>query len=91
MARLRGLAQLLGFAGLTGLLGDVVLAQAPTTMRPSTTPESIRGGTLMLTAYALAWALVLLYVFMIWRRSVRIEQELKDITAKLHARSAGKR
>jgi CcmD family protein len=88
MARLR---ELVALAGLVGLSGDIGLAQAPTTMTPSSNPESIPGGTLLLVAYAFAWAVVLLYVFMVWRRSGRIERELADVTAKLNARSSGTR
>jgi len=59
---------------------------ATTTMTPSATPETMPGGTLMLVAYGLAWAVVIGYVFMLWRKSGRIEQELADVTAKLNAR-----
>ena len=45
------------------------------------------GGTLMLVAYGLAWAVVIGYVFMLWRKSARIEHELADVTAKLNARA----
>jgi hypothetical protein len=86
MTRLRELARLLGLIGLVALFGPVAAAQGQAPFTPSTTPESISGGTLLLVAYGLAWALVLLYVFMIWRKSRRIEQELADVTAKLNAR-----
>jgi CcmD family protein len=55
-------------------------------MTPSSTPESVPGGTYMLVAYGLAWALVIGYVFVLWRKSKRIEHELADVTAKLNAR-----
>jgi hypothetical protein len=67
------------------------MTQSISTMTPSSTPESISGGTLLLVAYGLAWAIVIAYVFTLWRKSTHIERELAEVTAKLNARSAGKR
>ena len=64
------------------------MLQGSTTMRPSSTPESMPGGTLLLVAYGFAWAVMIAYVFMLWRKSGRIERELADVTAKLNARAS---
>jgi len=62
------------------------MQQAATTMTAASTSETIAGGTLLLAAYAIAWIIVLAYVFTLWRKSRRIEHELADVTAKLNAR-----
>jgi len=68
----------------------LLIAQGQTAMTPSTTPEAVPGGTLLLVAYAVAWTVVLFYVFTLWRKSKRIQDDLADVTSKLNAR-AGKR
>ena len=88
MTRLRGLFGPLALVGLSGLFGAVAVAQGQAPFAPATTSEAYSGGTLLLVAYGFAWAVVLLYVISLWRRSVRIERELADVTARLNARSA---
>jgi CcmD family protein len=88
MSRLRRLFGLVGPVGLVALLGTVVFGQAPAPFTPAATSESFPGGTLLLVAYAFAWAVILGYVFMLWRKSTRIDRELMEVTAKLNARSA---
>ncbi|HEY6358299.1 MAG TPA: CcmD family protein [Vicinamibacterales bacterium] len=48
--------------------------------------DHVPGGTLLLAAYAVAWVVVVAYVWIIWRRAGRIERELADLAAKIDAR-----
>jgi hypothetical protein len=59
-------------------------------LAPAAATESIKGGTLLLVAYGFVWAVVVIYVLMLWRRTGRVAEELAEVSAKLAARS-GKR
>jgi CcmD family protein len=48
--------------------------------------DHVPGGALLLAAYAVAWVVVVVYVWIVWRRAGRIERELADIAAKIAAR-----
>jgi CcmD family protein len=48
--------------------------------------DHVPGGTLLLAAYAVAWVVVVAYVWIVWRRAGRIERELADLAAKIAAR-----
>ena len=48
--------------------------------------DHVPGGTLLLAAYAVAWVVVVAYVWIVWRRAGRIERELADLATKIAAR-----
>jgi CcmD family protein len=45
--------------------------------------ETLPALPLVYGAYAFVWIALLGYVFMLWRRLGRVEQELQDVSAKL--------
>lgn len=49
-------------------------------------PETIAAPPLVLAAYALVWAALIVYVFLLWQRISRVEHELAEVNAKLSAR-----
>ena len=42
------------------------------------TPESFPAAPLVIAAYAVAWVVIFLYVWSVWRRLNRVEGELKQ-------------
>jgi len=48
--------------------------------------ESLPAEPLVIGAYAFVWVALVVYVFMLWRRIGRVEQELADVTARLAKR-----
>ena len=48
--------------------------------------EVLPATPLVFAAYAFVWLAMIVYVFTLWRRVVRVERELADVTAKLEAR-----
>jgi len=75
---------------LLAIGGASLSAQGQSSLTPSATPESVPGGALMLVAYAVAWVVVLLYVTALWRKSRTMQEELRDLHARLRS-SEGKR
>lgn len=47
--------------------------------------EQLPGGPLVLAAYGFVWAVLLVYVWTIWRRLGRVEHEMRDLAARLKA------
>ena len=45
--------------------------------------EQLPATPLVAAAYGVAWAAVLIYVWMLWRRLARVERELADVSKKL--------
>ena len=48
--------------------------------------ENIPAAPLIFAAYATVWVVLLLYVFVIWRKLQRVERELAEVNAKLEVR-----
>lgn len=45
--------------------------------------ETLPALPLVYGAYGFVWAVLIAYVFMLWRRLSRVEQELQDVSVKL--------
>jgi len=45
--------------------------------------EQLPGGPLVLTAYAFVWAVLLVYVWTIWRRLGKVEREMRELARRL--------
>ena len=45
--------------------------------------EQIPAGPLVAAAYGIAWAVVLVYVWSIWRRLQRVERELAEVNRRI--------
>jgi len=45
--------------------------------------EQLPAAALVMTAYAFVWAALLVYVWTIWRRLMKVEREMRDLTARL--------
>jgi CcmD family protein len=45
--------------------------------------EALPAAPLLITAYAAAWVIVLLYLWSIWRRLGRVERELAEVGRRL--------
>ncbi len=48
--------------------------------------QEISAGPLVYGAYGLVWAVVVVYLFLLWRRIGRVERELSDVNKKLAGR-----
>ena len=47
--------------------------------------EAMPAAPLLITAYAAAWGIVLLYLWSIWRRLARVEQELAEVGRRIES------
>jgi CcmD family protein len=45
--------------------------------------EQLPAATLVMSAYGFVWAVLLVYVWTIWRRLMKVEREMLDLTARL--------
>jgi CcmD family protein len=45
--------------------------------------EQLPAAPLVLAAYAMAWMIVLLYLWSIWQRLGRVEREMREVSARL--------
>jgi CcmD family protein len=45
-------------------------------------PESFPAAPLVIAAYAVAWVVIFIYVWSVWRRLDRVERELKELTGR---------
>jgi CcmD family protein len=53
--------------------------------------ETIPAAPLVMGAYAFVWAALLVYVWTVWRRLLRVEKEVRDLNARLASRPGAKR
>ncbi len=49
--------------------------------------EVLPAAPLVFVAYAFVWTVLLVYVFLLWRRLGKVERELAEVSAKLRAGS----
>jgi len=47
--------------------------------------EQVPAAPLLMTAYAVAWAAILIYVWSIWQRLNRVQREIADVTRRVEA------
>ncbi len=47
--------------------------------------EQLPAAPLVIAAYGVAWAAVLIYVWFLWRRLARVERELADVARRIDA------
>jgi CcmD family protein len=50
--------------------------------------EQLPGGPLVLAAYGFVWAALLVYVWTIWRRLHKVEQEIRSLSSRVGAQHA---
>lgn len=50
---------------------------------PISPQEEVSPKPLVIAAYVLVWALVLLYLLLLWRRLERVEREMKSLATRL--------
>jgi CcmD family protein len=48
--------------------------------------ETIPAAPLVMAAYGFVWVALLVYVWTVWRRLMKVEQDVKDLTARLTER-----
>ncbi|RPJ53485.1 MAG: CcmD family protein [Acidobacteria bacterium] len=94
-------ALVLGLALATPLAaqGAVVAAQAQPPADPQSgfvpvkelpAQEKLPAAPLLIAAYAFVWAVLLFYVWTVWRRLMRVEREMRDLSARLTTRQGGR-
>jgi CcmD family protein len=82
---------------LIGLvLGAVIVAAQPAPSTPaqegfvpaSSLPqaEQLPAAPLLIAAYAFVWVALLVYVWLLWRRTAKLERELADLNRRLQQR-----
>jgi CcmD family protein len=47
--------------------------------------EQLPAAPLVMTAYAVAWVVIFVYVFSIWRRLGKVEQEIASVSQRISA------
>ncbi len=86
-------ARRLGWAVLTAvwiavMASPTLLAQAQEDFKPITAEEAalerLPATPFVFAAYAIVWLVLIAYVFGLWRRIGRVEQELSTLTARLN-------
>jgi CcmD family protein len=45
--------------------------------------DQIPASNLVMAAYAFVWAALLVYVWTVWRRLMKVEQEMRDLSSRL--------
>jgi CcmD family protein len=50
--------------------------------------EQLPAASLLMTAYGFVWAVLLVYLWTIWRRVIKVERELHDLSARIAEKSA---
>ena len=99
LAALTGIALMLWLAGagaLFALSAPAGATQAPAAQTPPQAPadqfvpvktlpaqEQLPAATLVMTAYGFVWAALLAYVWTIWRRLMKVEREMHDLSARI--------
>ena len=63
----------------------------PVDQLPNAGQEQLPAAPLVAAAYAVAWGAVLVYVWTVWRRLGKVEQELADVRGRITASGQGKR
>lgn len=48
--------------------------------------EKLPAAPLLIAAYAFVWAVLLIYVWTVWRRLMKVEREVHDLSARLTSR-----
>lgn len=51
--------------------------------------EQLPGGPLVLAAYGFVWAVLLVYVWTVWRRLGKVEREMRDLAGRLKRQEGG--
>jgi CcmD family protein len=46
-------------------------------------PESLPAPALVMTAYAFIWVVLLIYVWTVWRRLLKVESEIRALAARM--------
>lgn len=94
MAAGRGIGRRIVAAVMAWVASAAVLAaQAPQVqeefvpVKPGDLGEQLPATPLVFAAYAVVWVVLIAYVFMLWRRIAKVEQELSTV----HARMGGRR
>jgi CcmD family protein len=66
------------------MIGTVLAQEAQNEFVPAETlqRQELPSGPLVYAAYAFAWAALLVYVFMLWRKLGRVERELGALRQK---------
>jgi CcmD family protein len=81
---------------LVVLAGAVALAQPPQAT-PATPDgfvpvnalpqaEQLPAAPMVIAAYAVVWVVLIVYIWMLWRRLARVEREIADLTRRLQNR-----
>jgi CcmD family protein len=99
LAALTGIAVMLWLAGAGVLSAQPApdgAAQAPAVQATPQEPadqfmpvktlpaqEQLPAATLVMAAYGFVWAALLVYVWTIWRRLMKIEREMHDLSARI--------
>lgn len=85
------LALLFVMAMTTATIGDAQQPQ-PTPSQEGFVPadqlpddEKLPAAPLLITAYAIAWVAVLVYLWSIWQRLSKVERELADVSRRIEA------
>ena len=89
-------------AGVIAASATPVLAQAATPTAQAQPPaggqgdfvpvkdlpaqETIPAAPLVMAAYAFVWAALLIYVWTVWRRLMKVEKEVKELTTRISER-----
>lgn len=50
--------------------------------------DQLPASTLLITAYGFVWAVLLVYLWTIWRRLVKVERDMQVLSAKIGEKSA---
>ncbi len=60
----------------------------PVKMLPQPQSEQLPAQTLVLVAYAFVWAALLVYVWSVWRRLLRVEKEIRALAERMKEKGA---
>ena len=52
---------------------------------PPSQQEQVPAAPLLMTAYAVAWGAILIYVWSIWQRLNRVQREIADVSRRVEA------
>lgn len=75
------------------MAGALVLAQPPQAAPDGFVPvnslpqaEQLPAAPMVIAAYAVVWVVLIVYIWMLWRRLARVERELADLTRRVQER-----